>query len=159
MSALYKHADAREGVRELIAELGKAEDRLKFKNVSFCVHSMKWIHLIATDCESPRAAPIRQFNEFTIGYTTDVPFSDPADDNHVEVARTDDGQLCFLENGNLLAASELASKLIRMAAVGSETGLLVSERLNRVDPHSALAGYPAGKENDDGERCTNDDEG
>jgi hypothetical protein len=127
VSALYKHADAREGIRELVAELGKAENQRKFRNVLFFVHSMKWIHLIAAGCEPPRAALIRPFNEFTIGYTTNAPCKDPAYDHHVEVARTDGGQLCFLENGNLLAASELADKLIRLVAV---EGLQSSEQCN-----------------------------
>jgi hypothetical protein len=106
-------------------EFGKAEDQLKFGDVLFFVHSKKWIQLIATGYDPPRAELIRPFNEFTIGYTTHVPCNDPAYDNHVEVARTDDGQLCFVENGHPLAASQLASKLIRLVAM---EGLLGREQ-------------------------------
>jgi len=77
---------------------------------------MKWMHLVAAGCEPPRTALIRLVNEFTVGYTTQVPCSDPAFANHAELVRTDEGQLCFLENGNVLAASEFASKLIRLVA-------------------------------------------
>ncbi len=81
---------------------------------------IKWIHLIAAGCEPPRAALIRPFNEFTLSYTTHVPCDDAAFDKHVEVVRTNDGQLYFIENGHLLAASELASKLIRLVAAEAE---------------------------------------
>jgi hypothetical protein len=116
VSARYKHAGAREGIRELITELGKAEDQRRSKDVLFFVLSMKWIHLIAAGSEPPRTVLIRPFNEFTVGYTTHFPCNNPAldNDNHVEVVRTDEGQLCFLENGHLLAADEFASKLIRL---------------------------------------------
>ncbi len=93
----------------------------------FVVHSMKWIHLIAAGCEPPRAALIRPFNNFTIGYTTDVPCNNPAFDKHVEVVRTDDGQLYFLDDGQLLAASELATKLICLVVA---EGLLGGEQRN-----------------------------
>lgn len=120
MSAQYRHADAREGIRELAYELGRGRNQGKLSDVLFFVHSMKRIHLFVPGCEPPRGVLIRPFNEFTLGYTTQIPFNDPAFDNHVEVVRTEDEQLNFLENGHLLGVSEFASKLIRLVAAEAE---------------------------------------
>lgn len=116
MSLRYRHAGAREGIRELVNQLGKSQNRGKTRNVFFYVHSMKFIHLVAAGGEPRRAMLIRPVNEFTVGYTTQVPCEDPAFDNHVEVVRTDDGQLYFRENGHILAISEFASKLVNLVA-------------------------------------------
>jgi hypothetical protein len=113
VSVQYRQAAARGGIRELITELGK---RAKGSNVLIGVHSMKWLHLIAADCEPPRAMLIRALNEFTVGYTTRLPCGDPALDEQVEVFRTDDGQWYFRENGTIFTASLFASKLIRLIA-------------------------------------------
>lgn len=112
MSRRYRHASAMEGIRELITELWKRADREKGRNVLIHVYSMKRIHLVAAGCEPPRAILIRPANEFTVGYTTRVPCEDPAVDDHIEIVRTDDGQLYFRENGNVFTTSELATKLI-----------------------------------------------
>ena len=116
MNAQNRDASAREGIRELISELGKAENKRETGDVLFFVHSRKWIHLIAAGSEPPRTALIRPFNEFTVGYTTHVSCNDLEFDNHVEVIRNDDGKLYFLENGHLLSPSEFARKLIRLVA-------------------------------------------
>ena len=90
---------AREGIRELIFELGKAESQRTPSSVLFLVHSMKWIHLYSIHNEPPRALLIRSASEFTVGYTMQAELNDPALDNHVEVVRTDDGELYFIEDG------------------------------------------------------------
>ena len=59
---------------------------------------------------------IRPVNEFTVGYTSQVPCDDPAFDNHTQVVKTGEGQLYFRENGHILSASEFASKLINLVA-------------------------------------------
>lgn len=116
MSVRYTHAGAREGIRELIGELWKLQNRRNAHNVLFYVHSMKWIHLIAAGCEPPRAMLIRPMNEFTVGYTTQLPCDDPAFDSHAEVVRTDEGQLFFSENGHISATAEFARKLFNLVA-------------------------------------------
>ena len=116
MSVRYTHAGARDGIRELIRELGKSQNSGSGHNVSFYVHSMKWIHLVAAGCEPPRAMLIRPVNEFTVGYTTQVPCDAPAFDNRAEVVRTDKGQLYFRENGHIFATAEFARKLLNLVA-------------------------------------------
>jgi hypothetical protein len=105
----YKQATAREGIRELITELGT---RAKASNVLLGVHSMKWLYLITADCAPPRAMLIRPVNEFTVGYTTRLPCGDPALDDQVEVLRSDEGPLYFRENGKVFTTSLFASKLV-----------------------------------------------
>jgi len=83
---------------------------------------MKRIHLVAAGSEPLRAVLIRPVNEFTLGYTTQVPCNDPAFDNHAEVVRTDEGQLYFRENGHILAAAEFATKLLNLVAETDQVG-------------------------------------
>lgn len=128
MKAEYTHAGSREGIRELVAGFRDAGDQLKSSNVFCLVHSLKWIHLIAAGCEPPRAALIRPYNDFTVGYTTQVPLNLPDLDIHVEVVRTDDGRLFFREDGQLLTACEFAIKLIRLVAARSEPGAVDGTR-------------------------------
>ena len=116
MNVRYADAGAREGIRELISELWKSQKGGNAQNVLLYIHSMKWVHLVAAGCEQPRALLIRPVNEFTLGYTTQVPCDDPAFDNHAEVLRTDEGQWYFRENGHILSAAEFASKLLNLVA-------------------------------------------
>ena len=107
---------AREGIRELIAELVRMKPQETSSCVDVFVKSTKWIHLIAARGEPPRTALIRPYNEFTVGYTTEASRNDPALDRQVEVVRTGDGRLCFRENGHLLTTSDFAAILIRFVA-------------------------------------------
>ena len=109
-------AGARDGIRELIFELGQSND-LRSKNVLLSVHSAKWVHLIATDCKAARKVLIRPYNEFTVGYTDQTPCNDPAFDNHAEVIRSEDGRLYFREKNDVLTVPEFASKLISLVTV------------------------------------------
>jgi hypothetical protein len=112
----YMHAPACEGILELITELGRLKNFGNTGNVIWFIHSMKRMHIVAADGEPPRSLLIRLVNEFTLGYTTQVPCNDPAFDMHVEVVRTDEGQLRFREGEKLLAPSEFVDRLIRLVA-------------------------------------------
>ena len=116
MTRRSKHASAREGIHELIAELVRRNTQEALSCVVFFSWSTKWIHLTAARGEPPRTALIRPYNEFTVGYTTEPSRNDPALDKHVEVVRTADGRLYFRENRHLLTTSDFAAKLIRLVA-------------------------------------------
>ena len=108
-------AGARHGIRELILELGRS-DHVRSKNILLLVHSMKWVHLIDTDSTPARIVLIRRYNEFTVGYTAQIPCNDPAFDNHADVLRNDNGQLYFRERNELLTVAEFACKLISLVS-------------------------------------------
>jgi hypothetical protein len=111
--ASMDRAGAREGICELILELGKSQN-LSSNNILLSVLSMKWVHLIATGCEPPRTVLIRPFDEFTVGYTTQSPSNHPAFDNHAEVVRHDDGRLHFRVEHDVLTVGEFAQTLISL---------------------------------------------
>jgi hypothetical protein len=117
VSDSYNRANARDGIRELVFELGRAKDRPRPEKFLFYVLSLKWITLIATDCDPARTLLIRPLNENTIGYTTDMQCKDSTHDQRVGVYRTDDGQFYFADSGSYLAASEFITKLVRLIAV------------------------------------------
>jgi hypothetical protein len=70
MGVWYRHLDAMDGLRQLVAELSKIQDQFKSRGIVFIVHSMKLIHLINQNANPPRSALVRRYNDFTLGYTT-----------------------------------------------------------------------------------------
>ncbi len=121
MGPRYRQVDAMEGIRQLVAALSKTECELKSRNVIYFLHSAKRIHLISLSPDPPRSALVRRYNDFTLGYTTETPFGNPALDHQVEVVRTQDDWLQFLENGDLLTPHELAIKLLDLVAAQAES--------------------------------------
>jgi hypothetical protein len=111
-----------DGLRQLVAELSKIQDQFKSRGIVFIVHSMKLIHLINQNANPPRSALVRRYNDFTLGYTTGIPFGDPALDHQLEVVRTDDDRLQFLDDGNLVAPHEFALKLPDLVTTPAESG-------------------------------------
>jgi hypothetical protein len=120
MNARFKYVDATEGIRQLVAELSNAEHQVKSRDIVFFVHSGKRIHLIGRNAGPMRSALVRRHSDFTLGYTTEIPYGDPMQDHQVEVVRDHDEHLYFRESGQLLSPREFAVKLLNLVAVQAE---------------------------------------
>jgi hypothetical protein len=84
------------------------------------VHSGKHVHLLYPNTDPPRSALVRLHGKSTFGYTTAIPYGDPAQDHLVEVVRDYDQQLYFVDQGQFLLPGDFVAKLLDLVAVQSE---------------------------------------
>jgi hypothetical protein len=122
MKSRYKHVDVSEAFRQLLVELFTMA-QIESKKIFFHVLSGKIAQLISRDSESPRSVLVRRYNEFTIGYTTQIPCGDQGFDQHVEVVQDQNGVVHLRENGLLLTPRELAVKLVALIATPDDTAV------------------------------------